>query len=101
MMHKLSLIAIKLVKAESFVTNQPTKQLTIRAAVVHHYNLLQQVFRGAVDDAMQGSFDDRQGLIQVDEHNSDIRQILRVFLLRTPIQNQEERLAFAFFSFRI
>lgn len=44
---------------------------------------------------MQCPFDDRQGLIQVDEHNSDIRQILRVFLLQTPIQNQKgETLAF-------
>lgn len=38
---------------------------------------------------MQGSFDDRQGFIQVDEHNSDIWQILWVFLLQTPIQNQK------------
>lgn len=42
------------------------KQPTIRAVVIHHNDLLQQVFRCAIDDAPHGSFEDRQGFIQVD-----------------------------------
>lgn len=39
---------------------------------------------------MQGSFDDRQGLIQVDQHNRNIWQVLWVTLLQTPIQKQRD-----------
>lgn len=66
--------------------------------VVHHDDLLQQVFGGSADDAVQGPFDDRQGFVQVDEHNSDARQVLRVFLLQTPVQKgKEEREFYLFF----
>lgn len=62
--------------------NQPT----IRAIVVHHYYLLEQVFRGAVDDAAQGSLDDGQGLVQVDQHHPETRQVLWVDLFHAPVQ---------------
>lgn len=64
-----------------FLYNQPT----IRTIVVHYYYLLQQVFRSAVDDAAQGSLENRQGFIQVDEHHTETWQVLGVTLFQTPI----------------
>lgn len=46
------------------------KKPTIGTVVIHQYYFLQKVFRGTVDDASQGSFDDGQGLVQVDQHNA-------------------------------
>ena len=53
---------------------------TIWAVVVHQYYLLQHVFRGAVNDAAHGSFDDRQGFIQVDQHHSKTWQFFWITL---------------------
>lgn len=61
---------------------------TIGTVVVHHHDLLQHGLRRAVDDASQGSFDDRQGLIQVDQHNTQSWQFLWVSLLQTPAHKQ-------------
>lgn len=58
--------------------------------VVHHDDLLQQVFGGAADDAVQGSFDDGQGLVQVDQHHCQAGQVLWVVLLQTPVQKRKE-----------
>lgn len=63
---------------------------TIGTAVIHHYYFLQKVFRGAVDDASQRSFDDGQGLVQVDQHNAQSGQLLRVTLRRTPVQHTKQ-----------
>lgn len=73
-----------------------TNKLTIGAVVIHHYYFLQKVFGSAVDDASQGSFDDGQGLIQVDQHNAQGWQVLRVTLLRAPFENTKQIKAASF-----
>lgn len=67
-------------------------QHTIRAIVIHHYYLPQQVFRSAIDNAAQGSFDDGQGLVQVDQHHSETWQVLWVTPFETPSQKQRDLL---------
>lgn len=39
---------------------------TVAAVIVHQYDFLQQPSRCLVDDAADGSFDDRKSFIQVD-----------------------------------
>lgn len=68
------------------MANKPT----VGTVVIHHYYFLQKVFRGAVDDASQGSFHDGQGLVQVDQHNAQCWQVLWVTLLRAPVQNTKQ-----------
>lgn len=51
------------------------------AVVIHQYDFFQQGLGSAVDDTSDGSLEDGQGLIQVDQHDSDAGQILWVGLL--------------------
>ena len=57
----------------------------MRAVVIHQDDLLQQVGRRVADDATDGSLDDGQGLIQVDQHHTNAGQDLRVSLRCTPV----------------
>lgn len=58
--------------------------LTIRAIVIHQYDLLQETFRSAVNNAAKSSFYDRQGFIQVDQHHSKTGQVFGITLSNTP-----------------
>ena len=57
---------------------------TVGAVVVHQDNVSEEVRRSPVDDAIDGSLDDGQGLIKVDQHSTNGGQILWVLSLQTP-----------------
>lgn len=73
-----------------------TKKPTIGTVVIHQYYFLQKVFRGTVDDASQGSFDDGQGLVQVDQHNTQAWKVFWITLLRAPVENTKQIKAASF-----
>jgi len=60
------------------------------AVVIHQYDFLQEVFRGAVDEAAHSSFDHRQSLVQVDQHHSNSWQVLRVIFFKTPMNKKKD-----------
>lgn len=47
--------------------------------VVHQYDLFEQVGWSSVDDAANGSLNDRQSLIQINQHHAEGGQIVGVF----------------------
>lgn len=57
---------------------------TAVAVVVHQDDLLQQVNRRVVDDAVNGSQDHRQGFVHKDEDHRDLWEVLRVRQLLAP-----------------
>lgn len=52
--------------------------------VINQDDVSEEVRRGPVDDAVDGSLDYGQCFVKVDQHNANGRQIFGVFPLQTP-----------------
>lgn len=78
-----------------FFFSQTNRVFTAVAVVVHQDYLLEQVRRRVVDDAVDRAQDHRQGLVHEDEDHGDLRKILRVRQLLTPVRMESRQLACA------
>lgn len=68
---------------------------TAVTVVVHQDDLLEQVSRRVVDDAVDGAQDHGQGLVHEDEDHGDLRKICGVRQLLTPARMEWRQLACA------
>lgn len=63
---------------------------TAVAVVVHQDDLLQQVSGRVVDHAVHGPQDHRQGFVYEDEDHGDLREVLGVGQLLTPVRTEKK-----------
>lgn len=60
--------------------------------VVHQYDLFEQVGWSSVDDAANGSFNNRQSLIQINQYHADGGQIVRIFTANASTEHDKRKM---------
>lgn len=83
-----------------FLSGEPWQiRRTIGAVVIHQYDVFEQALGGLVYDAADGSLDDWQGLVQVDQHHADGGQVMGVLVISTPDRHNKNIWSTSYHSF--